>query len=249
MTGRICLASPEYSPMSSSPSVVLSSSSRRHCRAATMLVTRISVLVRALAITPIPTTVLPAPHGSTTTPLPPDGPPAAQNVSTDCSWNGRSANGSPPAVTSRSWRRATSATRYSTFCASPFGARERRNSRMPSAVPPASRARAIDRSDSRYTRAGAVALMSANAMRRSASSRSGGPGTITRRSACTTQVATGSWNIAAAAERPACHRGFRSDRPAGLGERRRIGGPGPEEREPLGGPLHGEGGALEAVEE
>ena len=44
VTGRISLRSPEYSPISSSVSEVRATSSRFHCRAATMLVTRISVV-------------------------------------------------------------------------------------------------------------------------------------------------------------------------------------------------------------
>ena len=81
VTGRISLRSPEYSPISSSVSDVRASSSRRHCRPATVLVTRISVVAPALAIAAAPTRVLPAPQGSTTTPEPP-----AQNPSTACSW-------------------------------------------------------------------------------------------------------------------------------------------------------------------
>ena len=71
MTGRISLRSPEYSPISSSVSDVLASSSRFHCRPATVLVTRIRVVALALAIAAAPTIVLPAPQGSTTTPEPP----------------------------------------------------------------------------------------------------------------------------------------------------------------------------------
>src|SRR5262249_46466197 len=46
-------------------------SSRFHCRPATVLVTRMSVVACACAIAAAPTSVLPAPHGSTTTPEPP----------------------------------------------------------------------------------------------------------------------------------------------------------------------------------
>ena len=81
VTGRISLRSPEYSPISSSVSDVRAISSRFHCRAATMLVTRISVVALALAIAAAPTSVLPAPHGSTTTPEPPD-----QNHSAASCW-------------------------------------------------------------------------------------------------------------------------------------------------------------------
>ena len=81
VTGRISLRSPEYSPISSSVSEVRATSSRFHCRAATMLVTRISVVALAFAIAAAPTSVLPAPHGSTTTPEPPD-----QNESVAICW-------------------------------------------------------------------------------------------------------------------------------------------------------------------
>ncbi|CAG7349761.1 hypothetical protein PICSAR65_04423 [Mycobacterium avium subsp. paratuberculosis] len=81
VTGRISLRSPEYSPISSSVSEVRATSSRFHCRAATMLVTRISVVAPALAIAAAPTSVLPAPQGSTTTPEPPD-----QNESAAICW-------------------------------------------------------------------------------------------------------------------------------------------------------------------
>ena len=56
-------------------------SSRFHCRPATVLVTRISVVAPACAIAAAPTIVLPAPQGSTTTPEPP-----AQKPSTACCW-------------------------------------------------------------------------------------------------------------------------------------------------------------------
>ena len=46
-------------------------SSSFHCRADTVLVTRIRVVAFASAIIAAPTSVLPAPHGSTTTPEPP----------------------------------------------------------------------------------------------------------------------------------------------------------------------------------
>ena len=58
-------------------SVVRRMSSSRHCRAETVLVTRISVVVLDRAIAAAPTSVLPAPQGSTTTPDPP-----SQNPST-----------------------------------------------------------------------------------------------------------------------------------------------------------------------
>ncbi len=48
VTGRISFFSPLYSPISSSVRVVRASSSRRHCRPATVLVTRISVVALAL---------------------------------------------------------------------------------------------------------------------------------------------------------------------------------------------------------
>jgi hypothetical protein len=84
VTGLISLRVPEYSPISSSVSVVRRTSSSFHCRAETVLVTRISVVVPDLAIAPAPTIVLPAPQGSTTTPEPP-----CQNPSTACCWYGR----------------------------------------------------------------------------------------------------------------------------------------------------------------
>ena len=71
VTGRISLRSPEYSPISSSVSVVRLSSSCFHCRAETVLVTRIRVVALMRAIAAAPTIVLPAPQGSTTTPEPP----------------------------------------------------------------------------------------------------------------------------------------------------------------------------------
>src|SRR3954447_14502431 len=85
VTGRISLRSPEYSPISSSVSDVRATSSRFHCRPATVLVTRISVVALAVAIAAAPTSVLPAPQGSTTTPEPP-----AQKPSTASCWYDRS---------------------------------------------------------------------------------------------------------------------------------------------------------------
>ena len=81
VTGRISLRAPEYSPISSSVSDVRLTSSSRHCRAETVLVTRISVVVPERAMAPAPTMVLPAPQGRTTTPEPP-----CQNPSTACCW-------------------------------------------------------------------------------------------------------------------------------------------------------------------
>ena len=81
VTGRISLRVPEYSPISFSVNEVRRSSSSFHCRAATVLVTRMSVVADAAAIAPAPTIVLPAPHGSTTTPDPP-----CQNPSTAWRW-------------------------------------------------------------------------------------------------------------------------------------------------------------------
>ena len=85
VTGRISLRAPEYSPISSSVSDVRLISSSRHCRALTVLVTRIRVVVDERAIAPAPTSVLPAPQGSTTTPEPP-----WKKPSTACFWYGRS---------------------------------------------------------------------------------------------------------------------------------------------------------------
>ena len=81
MTGRISFFSPEYSPISSSVNEVRLISSRFHCLPATVFVTRISVVADALAIAAAPTSVLPAPHGNTTTPDPP-----SQNDSVAISW-------------------------------------------------------------------------------------------------------------------------------------------------------------------
>ena len=86
VTGRISFRVPLYSPISSSVSEVRFTSSCFHWRAETVLVTRISVVAFASAIAPAPTSVLPAPQGSTTTPLPP-----CQKPSTACFWYGRSA--------------------------------------------------------------------------------------------------------------------------------------------------------------
>ena len=55
VTGRISLRVPEYSPISSSVSDVRRTSSSFHCRAATVLVTRISVVALACAIAAAPT--------------------------------------------------------------------------------------------------------------------------------------------------------------------------------------------------
>ncbi len=85
VTGRISLRVPEYSPISSSVSDVRLTSSSRHCRALTVLVTRMSVVVDDFAMAPAPTSVLPAPQGSTTTPEPP-----CQKFSTAWFWYGRS---------------------------------------------------------------------------------------------------------------------------------------------------------------
>ena len=83
VTGRTSLTEPEYSPISSSVRDVRLSSSSFHCRADTVLVTRISVVVELVAIAAAPTRVLPAPQGSTTTPLPP-----AQKFSVASCWYG-----------------------------------------------------------------------------------------------------------------------------------------------------------------
>lgn len=84
MTGLISFVCPEYSPMSSSVRLVRASSSARHWRAETVLVTRMSVVVSVAAIAPAPTMVFPAPHGSTTTPEP-----AAAKWATASAWYGR----------------------------------------------------------------------------------------------------------------------------------------------------------------
>ncbi len=71
VTGLISFFVPEYSPISSSVSVVRFRSSCFHWCAETVLVTRISVVAWTCAIAAAPTMVLPAPQGSTTTPEPP----------------------------------------------------------------------------------------------------------------------------------------------------------------------------------
>ncbi len=71
VTGRISLRVPEYSPISSSVSEVRRSSSVFHWCTDTVFVTRMSVVAPVMAIAAAPTTVLPAPHGRTTTPDPP----------------------------------------------------------------------------------------------------------------------------------------------------------------------------------
>ncbi len=72
VTGRSCLRCPEYSPIASGASVVFSISSRRHCSTDAALLVTISVSAPWPAIAASPTIVLPAPHGSTTTPAPAD---------------------------------------------------------------------------------------------------------------------------------------------------------------------------------
>ena len=81
VTGRTSLTAPEYSPISSAVNDVRRISSSFHCRAETVLVTRISVVAPAWAIAAAPTIVLPAPQGSTTTPEPP-----CQNDSAASRW-------------------------------------------------------------------------------------------------------------------------------------------------------------------
>ncbi len=81
VTGRTSLTAPEYSPISSSVREVRRTSSSFHWRAETVLVTRISVVALACAIAAAPTSVLPAPQGSTTTPEPP-----CQNDSAASRW-------------------------------------------------------------------------------------------------------------------------------------------------------------------
>ena len=85
VTGARFLLLPEYSAMSSSVRLVFSSSSSRHCLAATVLVTKIRVLAFTSAIIAAPTMVLPAPQGSTTTPEPP-----SSNLSAASRWYPRS---------------------------------------------------------------------------------------------------------------------------------------------------------------
>jgi hypothetical protein len=68
VTGLISFFAPVYSPRSSLVSVLLSRSSPIHWWTAETLVHRMRVWVLALAITAMPTMVLPAPHGSTTMP-------------------------------------------------------------------------------------------------------------------------------------------------------------------------------------
>ena len=77
--GRISFLDPEYSPISSSLSVVRFNNSSRHWRAAMVFVTKIKVVAFACAIAAAPTIVFPAPHGRTTTPEPPCQKPSAAN--------------------------------------------------------------------------------------------------------------------------------------------------------------------------
>ena len=82
VTGRISFFAPGVLPdlvRGQRWSAVISSS--RHCRADTVLVTKINVVAWARAIAAAPTMVLPAPQGSTTTPEPP-----CQNESAAWSW-------------------------------------------------------------------------------------------------------------------------------------------------------------------
>ncbi|GAP54875.1 hypothetical protein AHiyo6_14400 [Arthrobacter sp. Hiyo6] len=85
VTGLTSFTAPEYSPISSAVRDVLLISSSFHCRAETVLVTRMRAVVELVAIAAAPTRVLPAPQGSTTTPLPP-----AQKFSVASFWYGRS---------------------------------------------------------------------------------------------------------------------------------------------------------------
>ena len=96
VTGRISFLEPEYSPISSGVRLVRRTSSSRHCRAETVLVTRMSVVVLAVAMAAAPTIVLPAPQGSTTTPDPP-----WKNDSAACAWYGRSSQ--PSCSRSMAW--------------------------------------------------------------------------------------------------------------------------------------------------
>ncbi len=86
VTGRTDVRSPEYSPTSEESRSVRVSSSCRHCRLATMLVVRISVCVETRRSASMPIRVLPAPQGSTRTPLPPPTPPATQKGSAAATW-------------------------------------------------------------------------------------------------------------------------------------------------------------------
>ena len=87
VTGLISFDAPEYSPISSGVRLVRLRSSSRHCRALTVLVTRMRVVVFVSAMAPAPTSVFPAPQGRTTTPDPP-----SRKVSTACRWYGRSSH-------------------------------------------------------------------------------------------------------------------------------------------------------------
>ncbi len=86
VTGRTSLACPVYSPTWSSCSVVLSSSSPIHWRTAVTLVVRTRVELPTRAMHSIPTTVFPAPQGSTTTPLPPRSLPPAWKAPAALAW-------------------------------------------------------------------------------------------------------------------------------------------------------------------
>ncbi len=86
VTGRISFFRPVYSPTWSSVRLVLSSSSRIHWRTATVLGVRTSAAHWALCMAAMPTSVLPAPQGRTTTPLPPAAAPPAQKTSAASTW-------------------------------------------------------------------------------------------------------------------------------------------------------------------
>jgi hypothetical protein len=86
VTGRICFVSPVYIPTSFSVRFVLSRISRIHWLTAAWFVARMSVFVCASSIARMPTIVFPAPHASTTTPLPPDGLPSWYQRSAAMRW-------------------------------------------------------------------------------------------------------------------------------------------------------------------
>ena len=86
MIGLITFSSPVYVPTSFSVSVVLSSSSRTHWFTADWLLHRISVCCWTWAMAASATIVLPAPHGSTTTPCPPAGLPCMNHRDTPSFW-------------------------------------------------------------------------------------------------------------------------------------------------------------------
>lgn len=70
MIGRSSLRLPVYSPICARGTVVFSANSRCHCSTDAWLEVTISVSEQSRVIAASPTSVLPDPHGRTTTPAP-----------------------------------------------------------------------------------------------------------------------------------------------------------------------------------